>query len=568
MIQTEIIILNLILFVIIWNTFTSFFIKKRLVYCGLIGYSGRSASNPDKLALLMYMNSVERGKDATGYYTPDTGVLKDSESADNFLKKNQLPSSRTFIGHVRKSSSGYKIKSNAHPFEFDNIVGVHNGTLVNHNDLIEEAGLNKKDFDVDSQMLYKLLDLDYKAGGEKPFKTLSKFDGAAALIFSLKDNPNKIYVYKNYDRPLYRGKIGTSMYISSIDDSLKIIGCEQITLFTSLVLYEIDKGVIVNETQYPAFTKISKQAIVYKGQNCCSTDDERYSDWMNTRSGASTSAIKPSVSYTNATKSTPEGQKQFEALITELQTTSVTNTSEMVGRWFRAKGDFNKYGSEDIVLKKGKFYYIDENFVENDYDIHTTDETGKLVRGTKYMFDMIGSIIKDYTVFTQDVYSNKGDKDLLYYEGEIAEVIDPKIEKIGEKCIEIRHEKDDRSYKIPIEYLRAATPEEIKLEVDKKKLKLDKEEYAISMQNEADIDTPPFDIDDTSDNKVADFTKNKPVNEFEEYISRKIYDTVIEIIGDKVEEVDNAIKDNDHIKIDKTMDELKEMIIQADEPLN
>ena len=50
--------------------------KTNRLYCGLIGFSGKTNFDKEKINLLMLWNSFERGKDATGIYTPKNGLVK------------------------------------------------------------------------------------------------------------------------------------------------------------------------------------------------------------------------------------------------------------------------------------------------------------------------------------------------------------------------------------------------------------------------------------------------------------------------------------------------------------
>ena len=208
--------------------------------CGIVAYSGKKHFDSDKIKLLMYWNSVERGEDATGIFTPEAGVYKKAKSCNEFLTANNLNIylSNQFIGHVRQSTSGNaKIDRNAHPFEFGVITGVHNGTLKNIWGLLPSYGLASKDYNVDSEALYKLI-------SDKGPEIIGKIEGAMALVWYNSDK-NVLQVYKNDERTLFRGKIDGNMYISSIQEPLKVIGCTQIKEFKDETLYSISNGEVI-----------------------------------------------------------------------------------------------------------------------------------------------------------------------------------------------------------------------------------------------------------------------------------------------------------------------------------
>lgn len=73
----------------------------------------------------MYYNSKERDStDATGIYSPKNDIKKSAESCKEFLASTEIIPDTTFIGHVRKKTYGAKTAEEAHPFRFDNVVGV------------------------------------------------------------------------------------------------------------------------------------------------------------------------------------------------------------------------------------------------------------------------------------------------------------------------------------------------------------------------------------------------------------------------------------------------------------
>lgn len=95
------------------------------------------------------------------------------------------------IGHNRYATQGKINARNAHPFQFENVVGVHNGTLHNHKSLPEG---NK--YDVDSEAIYHNID------DLGPFKTVEKMRGAWALVWWDLAAKSLNFV-RNKERPLY-----------------------------------------------------------------------------------------------------------------------------------------------------------------------------------------------------------------------------------------------------------------------------------------------------------------------------------------------------------------------------
>src|SRR5690554_6192202 len=95
------------------------------------------------------------------------------------------------IGHNRYATKGRINNINAHPFEFENVVGAHNGTIRGQHRLTD----NSK-FEVDSENIF------HSIQNEGLDETLSKLDGAYALSYW--DNREECLVLlRNDERDLY-----------------------------------------------------------------------------------------------------------------------------------------------------------------------------------------------------------------------------------------------------------------------------------------------------------------------------------------------------------------------------
>ena len=211
-------------------------ICKIIYMCGIVGYIGQDTLNKNDIKILMLAN-MWRGTDASGFFTPETGIIKNNKQIDNFLAEHsdEIPDTNIFIGHVRKATFQYSSKSadKAHPFMYENIVGVHNGTLTNH---IYMKGNKYSDLKlstdyIDSELLI--------AGLSEGIDVLKFYEGAVATIWYDTNTPDTIYFYHDKERPLFRGTKSSvnGIYLSSTEESLKIIGCEKIVSVNELIVY-------------------------------------------------------------------------------------------------------------------------------------------------------------------------------------------------------------------------------------------------------------------------------------------------------------------------------------------
>lgn len=204
--------------------------------CGIIGVLSMGSKKDDlKTEIMRFLFTEllqvteERGKDATGMSalfsdgmsylqkgpvtaTEFIGNLGDDEASYNMFMKNCTEYTKDndtflklFIGHCRKSSVGGAFDNvNNHPIKVNEIVGVHNGTLENHNKIFTNLGC-KRDGVVDSEAIMRLL--DYHTGYcTEPFtiegleETARRLEGAYSVIAYNANNPYQLCMMRK-ERP-------------------------------------------------------------------------------------------------------------------------------------------------------------------------------------------------------------------------------------------------------------------------------------------------------------------------------------------------------------------------------
>lgn len=152
------------------------------------------------LRTLLILDSL-RGEDSTGIASikkvggdvivakslGDPYQLFDSKSFDRALKA----SSKAIIGHNRYATTGAILTKNAHPFEFNTLVGTHNGTLSNKWRLDSASS-----FSVDSENLYHHIE---KKGLRD---AIDVAEGAWALVWWDKIEETLNFL-RNDERPLF-----------------------------------------------------------------------------------------------------------------------------------------------------------------------------------------------------------------------------------------------------------------------------------------------------------------------------------------------------------------------------
>jgi len=170
--------------------------------CGLYGMAGNlSYKDKDFLKALAIVSTL-RGEDSAGLLAVPTkggapvsmktvGTSHDLFDLSSFDKLN-LYDKGMLIGHTRKATISSISKKTAHPFSYDHIHGVHNGTLQRWSTLPVEGGAEE----TDSMTCYKAI----AQNGLKD--TINRLAGAYALVF-YDQNEGTLNILRNSQRSLF-----------------------------------------------------------------------------------------------------------------------------------------------------------------------------------------------------------------------------------------------------------------------------------------------------------------------------------------------------------------------------
>ena len=246
---------NIILISILISLIISYFTKRSTLSCGLFGFSGDMKEfNWDKFKILGLQND-KRGGDscgiATDKHTTHYFERLESEFEDVLLtlKFNELKDEKFVFGQTRKASKtlrAYTGEEYTQPLALivdDKMVGVgmHNGTLTNHDELIssfnvpELVSVMTNGGEIKNVKPNDSLVLLYELIVNKNYKILKKYEGAATLVwYSIDDDEMYLYSGASYSRYLKGEERERPMFIlenekqkliwfSSIKNSLKYI---------------------------------------------------------------------------------------------------------------------------------------------------------------------------------------------------------------------------------------------------------------------------------------------------------------------------------------------------------
>ena len=201
--------------------------------CGILGilaFGGTLEKKQEKIRqeAMIFLSSEllqltqPRGKDATGIATlfsncdymglkmgiPPTdfvarfgGTEKDFDGYLNIWRKKSVPA-RMILGHCRKSSVGNSEDNvNNHPIKVGDIIGVHNGTLSNHDRIFELLKCDR-DGTVDSEAIFRLLHY-FTNGGADPFspkviqEVCKRLHGSYSCLAFAGNNPYQMIGFRD-----------------------------------------------------------------------------------------------------------------------------------------------------------------------------------------------------------------------------------------------------------------------------------------------------------------------------------------------------------------------------------
>ena len=180
--------------------------------CGLVGVAGDLEYKDEGLMKRLFVLDYFRGTDSTGLASIDgkgkPTIVKMATHPINLFDSKAFCSalsgyySKAFIGHNRAATLGAVNDLNAHPFQFGDIVGAHNGTLEKSSWQALEFASGVKT-DVDSAAIFACIN---EIGIEDTIKLMEEgktsSTGAWALVwYDMKDDTMNFL--RNEHRPLW-----------------------------------------------------------------------------------------------------------------------------------------------------------------------------------------------------------------------------------------------------------------------------------------------------------------------------------------------------------------------------
>jgi glucosamine 6-phosphate synthetase-like amidotransferase/phosphosugar isomerase protein len=196
--------------------------------CGIAGYSLSARSGVDRTlaAQALLAGIADRGADAVGYayrggHDTYPVVTKQRTAASRLLERVDVPEHATeLLIHVRDYTKGHpSIPANNHPVRHGPVVGIHNGIIVNDDELLAPYSCARAEprMTVDSEAIFALA-----AHSRNDPRALEEIAGSMATAWLDQREPGTVFAARGIGRPLWLGRGRHEVFFASTRRALEI----------------------------------------------------------------------------------------------------------------------------------------------------------------------------------------------------------------------------------------------------------------------------------------------------------------------------------------------------------
>jgi glucosamine 6-phosphate synthetase-like amidotransferase/phosphosugar isomerase protein len=197
--------------------------------CGIAGYSLQSSADLDRtLAAQALLAAIaERGADAVGFAYRSPGetyptVVKQRTPASKLLERVSVPTTADqLLVHVRDYTKGHpSIAANNHPVRHGPVVGIHNGIILNDDELLAPHSCARCEprMTVDSEAIFALA-----AHSRNDARALELLRGAMATAWIDEREPDAVFVARGTGRPMWLGEGRRGVFFASTRTALEVV---------------------------------------------------------------------------------------------------------------------------------------------------------------------------------------------------------------------------------------------------------------------------------------------------------------------------------------------------------
>ena len=215
--------------------------------CGIAGYSFDRASTVSRTlaAQALLAGIAERGADAVGYaFRGDAGTLsvhKQRSGASALLERISVsPEANQALIHVRDYTKGHpRITANNHPVRHGSVKGIHNGIIVNDEEIFARHGFERHEpqMTVDTEAIFALID---ELGPRQ--EALEELRGSMATAWFDDREADTVYIARGVGRPLWLGEGQHEAFFASTRAALDLV---ERYLNLKLRKRELPEGILV-----------------------------------------------------------------------------------------------------------------------------------------------------------------------------------------------------------------------------------------------------------------------------------------------------------------------------------
>lgn len=236
--------------------------------CGIFGIVSPKVVDKNELRLLAE-HARQRGRDSSGLVLHSSKGQYDIFRADfdvrKLLSKVTMSKSNIAFGHSRLITNGL---ADNQPVVRDNIFVIHNGIIVNHEELWDELALKRK-LEIDTEIIVAIAEkyvAEHRSLEGLSDIVLRTCKGVIATAVGV-PSIGKMVIFSN-NGSLYTGKKDDNFYFSSEKYPLTQLGCEHIKqIINEEVIVDLPVSSTVNVTDYrsrktdliPKFVRIQEE---------------------------------------------------------------------------------------------------------------------------------------------------------------------------------------------------------------------------------------------------------------------------------------------------------------------
>lgn len=237
--------------------------------CGIFGIISSEGVKKDELKFLVE-HSQQRGKDSSGLVYiqgNEYNVFRADYPITKLLREINPYNSPFAMGHSRLITNGL---SDNQPVVRDGICLIHNGIVVNHEELWKQLD-KKRNLQIDTEIIAAIAS-QYFDKGEKleniPKKILELCRGIVACAMAI-PRLGKLLLFSN-NGSLYMGKKEKNIYFASENFPLDQIGCKEVHQIKDAVFIDIQ----ISDQQFKIVDKVNRKTNLIPSLTLISSEEK------------------------------------------------------------------------------------------------------------------------------------------------------------------------------------------------------------------------------------------------------------------------------------------------------